>query len=283
MNPPPTPPAAGQTFPGDPREDPAAHVTTDRACIRCSYNLRGLPTDGTCPECGTPVEQSLRGHYLAFAAPEYVASLRSGVGLVLAGILSYLVALFGGVVAGITLAAWLSPALLMGLRHAALLIPTLLLIMGYWRFTRPDPSLVDREAPASARRIIRISVVIHAGAAVAGTVAAAGGPGGIAPPGFSSLYAVLAILLDLAAFVAWIAQFFAAMAYVGWLGRRVPDRVIVDRCGYYSWVLPVLFVLGAIVLLIGPVVAIGLYWSLLDRLRRQLRAIERTGMPMRGT
>ena len=86
-------------------------IPADRACIRCSYNLRGLPTSALCPECGTPVEQSLRGHFLAFAAPEYLDALRRGLDLILNGMLLYILALFGGLVINIALASTLSSPL----------------------------------------------------------------------------------------------------------------------------------------------------------------------------
>src|SRR5258707_253928 len=33
-------------------------IETDLACIKCAYNLRTLSSNGTCPECGSPVWQS---------------------------------------------------------------------------------------------------------------------------------------------------------------------------------------------------------------------------------
>ncbi|UCF34303.1 MAG: hypothetical protein JSV78_03165, partial [Phycisphaerales bacterium] len=32
---------------------------SDRPCVNCGYNLRGLAKDGVCPECGTPISFSL--------------------------------------------------------------------------------------------------------------------------------------------------------------------------------------------------------------------------------
>lgn len=34
-------------------------ITYDRHCGQCGYNLRGLPVDGVCPECGYPIPRSL--------------------------------------------------------------------------------------------------------------------------------------------------------------------------------------------------------------------------------
>ena len=33
-------------------------ITTALPCLRCEYDLRGLPRGARCPECGTPVEPS---------------------------------------------------------------------------------------------------------------------------------------------------------------------------------------------------------------------------------
>ncbi len=51
--------------------DSAGHVAGDVACRTCDYNLRGLPPDDRCPECGTAVGWSIHGDRLfiiSFAA-----------------------------------------------------------------------------------------------------------------------------------------------------------------------------------------------------------------------
>jgi len=35
--------------------DEEGRLDEDIACLKCGYNLRGLPTDDACPECGTAV------------------------------------------------------------------------------------------------------------------------------------------------------------------------------------------------------------------------------------
>ena len=39
---------------------PATTLQHDVPCLRCAYDLRGLRGDGLCPECGTPIAQSVR-------------------------------------------------------------------------------------------------------------------------------------------------------------------------------------------------------------------------------
>jgi hypothetical protein len=45
-------PAAGSIVPAE----------TDLLCEACGYTLNGLPRDGNCPECGTPISQSIGDH-----------------------------------------------------------------------------------------------------------------------------------------------------------------------------------------------------------------------------
>jgi hypothetical protein len=41
-----------------------AYITTDVPCPVCRYNLRGLPTDRACPECGLKIDR-----HVTFADP----------------------------------------------------------------------------------------------------------------------------------------------------------------------------------------------------------------------
>lgn len=252
-------------------------VGTDRPCRGCSYSLRGLPRDGRCPECGAPVGDSLRGFFLAYADPDYLETVRSGLSWVLAGIIVTFIVMMATILLRVLLGAFgLAPATRLvgdGLR----LLPTIMLIIGFWRLTRPDPGYVGLEPPTSARRVVRATVAVNAAAALAAILLRllSGGSGG-GWAGFVYLgWSVVAI-----GFAAWVGQFFAVLAYVRWLARRIPDEVIDRRCQTYAWLLPLVFVFGLLVL-VGPLVAVTLYWLLLNRVQKQVRAIQSTGLPSR--
>jgi hypothetical protein len=59
-------------------------VLSDRECVRCSYNLKGLPTNGKCPECGLPIGGGSNrfkriNHNLSDAPISYLRALSIGL------------------------------------------------------------------------------------------------------------------------------------------------------------------------------------------------------------
>lgn len=52
-------------------------------CIKCGYDLSGLPRGGVCPECGVPIHQSLDRGPLAFLERREALALKRGMRLVL--------------------------------------------------------------------------------------------------------------------------------------------------------------------------------------------------------
>ncbi len=58
-------------------------ITEDLKCIGCGYNLRGLTPEKVCPECATPIRQSLVRNLLRFADPSWLSKIRLGTALIL--------------------------------------------------------------------------------------------------------------------------------------------------------------------------------------------------------
>jgi hypothetical protein len=232
-----------------------------------------------CPECGTTVEDSLRGLLLQYASAEYRGKLGRGLSFILNGILVQIVVSILGM---ISVFAFPGNSLVMLAVSVSALAVTAVLILGYWLFTEPDPGYTGIEKTNSARQIARIAVAVQAVIQVVQLVMTLAG-GAVATvsgtnAGFTLVSAVSA-LLSLAALAAWATQFFAVMLYTRWLGSRVPDGQIVSKAKTYMWLLPVLSTVGVVLLGLGPLIALVMYWNLLDRLRKHVKSIEANGVP----
>ena len=156
-----------------------------------------------------------------------------------------------------------------------------LIYVGYLRLTTPDPQFTGTERPDSARQVVRITVLVQLALALVQTCLAPlvrSGAGISAPPAKDLLLLAMGALA-LAGMVLWAIQFFAMMRYTRWLANRVPDGYIVRRTRVYMWLLPVLTTVGVLLIGLGPLIALVLYWNLLDRMRKHLKSIERAGSP----
>jgi len=272
--------------PGSPIPPPLVSVEQDRPCVRCSYNLKGLPTTGSCPECGTPIQDSLRGILLHFASPEYLKSMRTGLSLVLNGILLMIVVMVASIFMGLVASMYATGSGVRLLISLASMAPSIMILVGYWLFTEPDPGFAGLERPDSARKVIRATVAVqavfqafHAVFVMLGVNASFNlrlGARAVVTP-----VDLLAILLGLASLIAWAVQFFAVMLYTRWLAARIPDRYVLGRSKTYMWVLPLLQTVGVVLVGLGPLIALVMYWNLLDRVRKHLKSIATDGKPLR--
>lgn len=259
-----------------------APPTADRYCIKCAYPLVGLAPDGQCPECGTSIELSLREPTLANADPAYLLTLRSGLSFVLNGILLLIVTTITFTVLALALTSTGNAVTLV--LEGALIIVSGIILFGYWKFTTPDPSQVALETTRSARATIRLVVAAQAVIAVAGFILELIGtslstpPAPGAPGPTLNLAEILSNVLMVIGVVFWVIQFFAVMRYTRWLATRVPDFLIVKRAKGYMWFLPLIYVLGAACVGLGPLFALILYWNLLDRLRKHVKSIIKDGV-----
>src|SRR5215217_4377447 len=78
------PPADGTGSDARSGDGAPAVIASDRACVHCGYNLRGLTRESRCPECGCPVSDSFVANYFLQADPKWLRFLHAAVVLLVA-------------------------------------------------------------------------------------------------------------------------------------------------------------------------------------------------------
>jgi len=248
---------------------PVTRIPDDAACHQCGYALAGLPSEGVCPECGLPVEQSLRSNMLEHASPSYLAALHRGVFLVLAAIIVQILLGFAGVAVGFAMAGSSSTATFMQLFSILGVAVSLTLVYGWWLFTAPDPGYEGRRDASQARQIVRITLAVNVAIVLLQMIFQ------LAPSIAGGSTATLAPLVALLALVVFAVSFFASMLYLRWLTPRIPNWKAFKRAKTLMWLGPLLYTVGILLIGLGPLIALVLYWNMLDWIRKDLKRIRK--------
>ena len=220
-------PSDGGQVPGEQPGAPAQpyEITEDTECLACGYNLRGLRTDGRCPECGTAIGRSIHGNFLKFANPQWVRRLATGMKLILWGLLiNIIVGILGAVLAN----ALGMPLAVLGLIS---LLAGLVGLAGTWMLTSPDPSQLDEGWELNARQLIRITMLIGLGGQLVNIASHLILQGVGASKGMVVSLTVVSIALGLVHLVGVFAQF----VYFGKLAMRIPDRKLSQSTRTVMW------------------------------------------------
>lgn len=239
--------------------DPHGNVNEDILCRRCGYNLRGLHSDGTCPECMTGVGDSLHADLLRFGDPRWVRELSRGVTLLL-------ISTLGGIVIGVAWVTTASAIMGMGgtvvLRAAlggvALLSLALACVAGlaYWKVTTPEPGATQPGGSPASRRIARTALL--AGLVLDALTSAS-------DPDVYDLFVDTTISIPGLAAVSWglgcagsavgLTGLIAMLLYARSIAGRIPDDKLAARTGVVMWGCAV-----SIGLLLAVLIAADLFW-----------------------
>lgn len=239
-------------------------VPEDVVCLRCGYPLRGLDESGDCPECGAAIGRSLHGNLLHFSSPSYVATLHRGVFLIVAGIAGQVVlSLFASVLTATTVID-------IGVDSLGIIMNAMILI-GWWMFSTPDPAFIGVAQGTTARGVVRTALVVE----IAVTIALfATGSLTTAASSLSSTVVVLTVIIV----VVSVVRFFAAMMYLRWMAPRIPSVEIDARARQLMWLGPLLLTVGLLLCGLGPLIALVLYWLLLNWVRLALKHVHEIQM-----
>ncbi len=205
-----------------PEEKPAkpkqATVQTDQPCRRCGYNLVGLPRDGRCPECGTPIPKFSRRQQkdqLFLSNPDWLRTLALGCLLVLwAGVVMF--------VSGLAFAFVSIPPIVDAALSVAI---TVTAAAGFWLLATPDPSGIDASPKMRlALRILALAGLLLSLVTFLNTVVTS--KGGLAA-GTQTPTALILLSLE----VLWLCIFPLSAGYIRELAYRGNDPPLQDRAG----------------------------------------------------
>lgn len=248
-------------------------------CIRCGYNLIGLPSERVCPECGTSIALSRAGGQLVNSAPEYLKRLSHGLTIIIVSALAALMLIAIGIALAFVIGddgrSFLAMTFVLELLGV---VASAAAFLGGWWFSAPDRARVASEQTLVARNVFRGTLIASAALTLLGTLLSAIELGS-GPSNFVTGAGIAVGVLSLGALAV---QFFAAMRYVRSLGARMPDATIIERARRYSWLLPVLVVPGALLFGLGPLFAVIFYYIVLWQVRGRINAIRREQQALAG-
>lgn len=187
--------------------------------------MLGLPAEGNCPECGALVSSSLRGNLLVYSSIEFVAKLSIGARLVIAGLV-----LFGVWIGGVLLPVvdlGRSPGSRVGISLISVGSSTLSL-MGWWLLSTPDPALMGLDKAVSARRVLRVTLVISM-AALAVSVFVQWSLGVSYFRSSASWGARVLWIATVVSLSNWPFKTIASLLYVKNLAMRIPSMDMAER------------------------------------------------------
>lgn len=263
-------------------------------CVSCGYLLENLPLAGSCPECGTAIGRSLAGDLLRFGDPRYVRQLRSGARMASNAMLGGLVIMIaqaiaftmlplstmptGGGIGGGVLMAFVN--IIGWLMLGAMFV----FLWGWWKLASPTPGR-NPEDGEQTRRATRIAAALTGIAGLLQTIIAFG----VTPLASSMMNPAPWIVwtqigLILTTFASLMGLWIAGMLHLQRLALRIPSTKLWRMAGFRVWFCPVLMIGGGLSVLtiylacfgvFAPIVAVVLYFTLLNRVGDELNAVVR--------
>jgi hypothetical protein len=231
-------------------------VASELRCAGCGYDLRGLPRNGRCPECGTPVVASLAQFTLYFADPGWLARLQLGTRLLLTAVVWFI----GGIITNFALLASNATPNMTTASHAVFgVVAVALLCASSWCATTPSPAMRATVRGLPPYRLARLAILVVGAWAITMTVLNLTTAGWMWFAGGSVLASPVGLIAPLGV---W-----AVTRHFETLTRQAGDRFFTERARSYR----VGFITSWTVLAIGWPVSMAL--SAIRRLEMVAQAV----------
>ena len=205
-------------------------IDFDLNCVRCGYNLRSAFAAGNCPECGEPVETTLRPDLLHMANSTWLGKLRKGMNWLVTGILMNLGMIPIAIVLGIASTASAMPGNNAPLPLGAMIFLGLLgitisviYIVAVWFMTEPEHDIIQNRTSRSVTRWALIPALAMSIVSVFFS--------------FSTQPEAVAIsgCIDLISSIALAIGFFTSLWYLQLLANRIPEPSLAKQTMIVFW------------------------------------------------
>jgi len=203
-------------------------IRFDIPCINCSYNLRGLASERSCPECGNPICESLRGDLLRFSDPRLIRRLQLGVALKLCQILFTFL--------GIAFISILLDVMASSLQHV-LAVLFIVGCCGTFLFTTPKRS--EEAGRGALRLFVRWTMAV-------GLMVLLPSLAVLEFLNVTAMDGVFGVLLTIVGSGLYVAMF-VEIAYLGRLATLIPNRKISRAFNWVAITVPALILFAVIV------------------------------------
>ncbi len=191
-------------------------IEANISCLQCGYNLRGLQSNGKCPECAGAIEKSIRGDFLKYANPDWLRKIKTGTSVAL---FTILLAIILGI--GRAIMIWFWPT--NGIPRAVGILSPILTVSEVFLLTTREPRVSITGNSTSLRDIVRIGAVL----AILGSISAIAFRDSLAPYWAGLCYAVFGI--------GRIVATVGILLYLSRLASRIPNKPLERNTRILMW------------------------------------------------
>lgn len=252
------------------------------SCVWCAYDLSGTAPDAPCPECGVPVMSSIGADALGGASLGALRKAHLGFRIVTYAILAYIVMILAsvlGIGSSVAIVSFGSGFSYWGTVGFAAVVNGLVLLFcsGWYLMSVPIGGLPEALRGDDRRRFLRVALVVFTFGSALYLVYAVGstllwGLDGDEPDPI----ALGAVILSLVNLLVFIVLYYAQLRSLTWWAILLHNRKMRRRSRHMAWSGPLIAVLGLLILFIGPLIVLVMYWNLIEYIRRDLKkAIKR--------
>jgi len=251
-------------------------ISTHPPCVKCGYDLKGLPEDGVCPECGEAVRNSLSIELLGHLPAEQLRALRRGAGYVQWGVVVFGVSVplaFMRPAVLPTGAGWVG-AILPVVAHVASVVLT---AIGWWILTEPRGPWWTGAVRKRGNLIRMLTITVVLMDTLRGVLMLAGGDafplGAYRNVMGGDPWRIANTGAFFIAGLSGLARFFLSTNLILDYAKRMPSTQLAKQARSARVAVPVLGIVGAALCGIGPVIAWALYLGLIDNFRWSLKLV----------